>query len=298
MKYIDKLKEVANDELEFQKALLNIKDEIKLTTTQTREVKTLLKNCKEYCKNRLKEDSDNKYIHVLTAHDFCMFTLERLLTKREDFYKTKRSFIKEMLRDSTLSSDVSNTLNEQFNEEVFNIFEVCFSEETGYWLSKDSVDHGVRIFNHMLSKLKFEYVYKLTGLKPLVFVSDEGKKDFNITLLGVIGIIVNEDTLRDNDKLVTLYFNVINSIIESTMNILLEEILEAEDLKILSEKFYVHPENLQLEIGKELGQLITKGIEKPSYMFQTVIDNAQARRTTRLKLERYHREACKNTFSF
>ena len=290
MKYIDRLINVSNSEFDFQRELINIKNDIKKSSNQYKEVNLLINNINKYCEKRLKNSQvENDYAYLLEADDFCMFILNRLLNKTKKRFELHKECMIELLRVKSLSPDIKNTLNKQVVNEVFTIIDVCFPESTRYSFEKVKDKKTLDIYSHCLKEFNLEILFEISGVKPIVFVAEKGKGEANITKLGIILMILDKEKLKDNFEFnfMEIYSKLINQLVESCMVTLLEDILTDSNLDYLSNKYGIARNDLKIEIGKDVALYLSNQAEDYSSLLRDVITLSKKERDMDELLEKH-----------
>lgn len=290
MKHIDKLVKFSNNELDFQKELLNVKSDIKNSKNQYREVNLLIKNVDRYCKTRLKDNynkDDNLYL--LEADDFCMFILNRLLNKAQSRFEVHKEVVLELLRVKTLSPDIKKRLNEELVKEVFGIIDICFTQGTEYAFKNIENKKVVEIISSLVQNMNTEILFKVSGLNPIIFVAEEGNKEANITKLGILLLVIDKKQLNaDFDSyLFDLYGSIINQLVESSMTILMDDILIDSDTEYLMNKYSIKKDDLKITIGKDIALYLSKNTNDYSSLLDDVIKLSYEGRDMEKELEKH-----------
>lgn len=261
MKYIDELVKVSNNEFEFSKELLKIKEDISKSKRIYTSVNSFVKNINTYCEIKIKDShSENKDCVLLNTNDFCMFMLNRLFLKIKNHYEIKEEALKVILSQRNLIY-IKETMKKQFIETIFLVMTSGFEENKDYYFER-MCDEDYELFNFyniFLKDMNLDIIMELINIKPLIFVGREGKSSAILTELNMLLFDLNDTVKYKNDKIDTMYVyeKLVNNIIEVTMTILFNNILTELNIDNLSKKYDIEKEDLSFEIGKELASYIT-----------------------------------------
>lgn len=286
MNYIDSLVLVSHDEYEFQKKLIQIREELKDSKDTNTKIKRLIKNVHKYCEDKIAENhSDDKEIYILEADCFCMFTLDRLFKKTENRFEVKKQAILRLLGDETLPKDVLKDIDNQMTEEVFNIIDVCFPESTRYNVKKSDNTHRAAAFMEALRKnlipnFSYKIMNEITDKKPVIFISEKGC-EANITKLSILLRELNLDKLQNDAENTLLSFctSINAGLAQCAVKTLLEEILSESDVKYLCEKYGLSASELDITIGKEVYVCINDSSHEYSELLKEAISLSKKRQT-------------------
>ena len=292
MNYIESLVLVSNNEYEFQKKLIEIREELKNSKDVNTKIKRFIKSVNKYCENKISENySDDNEIYILEADYFCMFTLDRLFKKTENKFEVKKQAILRLLGDETLPKDVLKDIDNQMTEEVFNIIDVCFPESTRYTVEKSDNPNRAAAFvkalrKNLISNFAYRIMNEITDKKPVIFVSEKGC-EANITKLSILLRELNLDKLQNDAENALLNFctSINVGLAQCAVKTLLEEILLESDVKCLCEKYGLSVSELDITIGKEVYVCINDLSHEYSELLKEVISLSKKRRTFADKVE-------------
>lgn len=276
MKYIDELVKVSNNELEFSKELLKIKEEISKSKRVYTSINTFIKNINNYCELKFKEShSENKNCILLNTNDFCMFVLNRLFLRMKKHYEIREAALLHILsyRDKIY---VKESLKKQFIDTFFLIMTSGFEENKDYYFEKmsDCDEELFRFYNIFLSDMKLDIILDLVNIEPLIFVGREGKSSAILTELNILLFELRDTVKYKNGEIDVMYVyeKLVNNIIEVTITILFKNILTELNIDNLSKKYNIEKDNLSFKIGEEIANYITGKTKTKNRLLKDVIE--------------------------
>lgn len=262
MKYIDELVRVSNNELEFSKELLKVKEDISKSKRIFVSVNSFVKNINTYCETKIKDSySENKDCILLNTNDFSMFMLNRLFLRIKKYYEIKEEALSNIFTESNLKSYIKGTMKNQFVDTVFLTMTAGFEESKDYYFERMS-DEDYELFNFynvFLKDMNLDIITELIEMKPIIFVGRDGKSSAILTELNILVFDLKDTIKYKNGNIDTIYVyeKLVNNIVDITMTILFNSILTEFNIDYLSKKYKIEKDDLSFEIGKELANYIT-----------------------------------------
>lgn len=290
MNYINELKKFANDESKFQEVLIKVRDNIKNSSLPHKESTLLLKNLNDYCDKRLEESiSDNKYIYLLNGEDFCIFILTRMLNKIKEKHTTNKEATLQLLRQKKLPSIVEGTVKELFVRDVLNVLEIGFKDKEPYWVNKVENDLLLELVWSLMKNMNSKVLYDVAGVKPIVFIYEDGGKEANITLLGIVLKKIDIVKIKSNPEyqLAELYGDIINQCVETTMCILLQDILTEYDIDRVSSKYGISRNDIKIKVGMDIASYLSNQTSKYSDILKDIISISENNRKKEAMIENH-----------
>lgn len=298
MNYINELKKFANDESKFQEVLIKVRDNIKNSSLPHKESTLLLKNLNDYCDKRLEESIlDNKYIYLLNGEDFCIFILTRMLNKIKEKHTINKESTLQLLRQKKLPSIVEGTVKELFVRDVLNVLEIGFKDKEPYWVNKVENDLLLELVWSLMKNMNSKVLYDVAGVKPIVFIYEDGGKEANITLLGIVLKKIDIVKIKSNPEyqLAELYGDIINQCVETTMCILLQDILTEYDIDRVSSKYGISRNDIKIKVGMDIASYLSNQTSKYSDILKDIISISENNRKKEAMIENHILNLSKQT---
>lgn len=291
MNYIDELVKVSNDELKFSEQLLIIKEDISKSNNVYKTINSFIKDLNNYCELKMtKSHSLNSDYVLLNTNDFCMFILNRLITKIKADYDIKDEVMKRLLHVNTLDKWTKEKIKNQFIDTMFLIMTNAFTETTAYNFEKiDNNDEDLfEIYNIFLKEMKLDIIYSITKTKPLIFVGREGNQSACLTGLNIL-LIKSQDMIKykgDDLDVMHLYGKLINNLTEITINLLFNDILNEYNISNLCEKYKIEQDDLSFTIGRKIADYISGNIKEESSLLKDIITISNENLSKESRIER------------
>ncbi|MBQ8997152.1 MAG: hypothetical protein IJ086_13520 [Clostridium sp.] len=260
MKYIDRLLKNANNELKFKFELNRIKIKINNSKNPYDEAISLVNELNDYCNQRLEQSyKASSYMYVLSSDDFCIFILSRMLNEIKEKLDLSTKAALKVLNMEELTPMLDNVSKGTFVRNVYSVLEVSFENGENYWFDKNEYIETMEIFLTAVLNLNPKILYDLTGVKPIVFCAESGGLEANITMLGIILKKININNFLNKNAVESfddLYEDLVNQLVETTMVILLNNILSDNDIIKVCNKFNLKVEDFKLELGKQVALML------------------------------------------
>lgn len=277
MNYIEELIDVSNDELKFANKLLIVKDDISKSDNVYKTINSFIKDLNKYCELKMaKSHSLNSDYVLLNTNDFCMFILNRLITKIKADYDIKDEVMKRLLHVNTLDKWTKEKIKNQFVDTMFLIMTNAFTETTAYNFEKiDDNENEVlfEFFNIFLQLMRLDIIDEIIKIKPLIFVGGEGSQSACLTGLNIL-LIKSDDMIKHKDSkldFIHIYGKLINNLTDITINILFKDILNEYNISNLCEKYEIKQEDLSFTVGREIADYISGTLKEKTDLLKDII---------------------------
>ena len=254
---IKNLREVACSEIQFQKRLSELKNEIQKARNPKLYIDSIKKELEKECKLIYELDSvnlnDNYYLSSVSS--FCICVLTQFLIDSNNTYKYKINNAEQLYENKIDIKKTKKEITEDYLKYIYEMFENGFGTHEynkDFSLNQDFL-HKLNI---LLSILHLSIVEKLVGVKPHIFIADNNG---HCAVATTISIVVDQNKFFiDNEiDMEKLFLTIINVITECVITRLFKQILTVFDITKLQEIYNTTNEiELKNKIGKDIAQKI------------------------------------------
>ena len=191
MRYIDDLIKVSNNEAEFKKELLKIKDNLYSSQNLSRETKLFVNNLNKYCTKNTNEFTEDD-IYVLPIDNYCMFILNNVF----NFIKNQSEINQKVFIGSSGLGNIPKYFKDKYNEEYIN---ATINHMDMKFLGNESFQfNNLKDFEYLnkikivIKNLNLEIIKDLIDIKPMIFIGENHYiKSSPFTNLGLLTIMLN-----------------------------------------------------------------------------------------------------------
>lgn len=279
MRYIDDLIKVSNNEAEFKKELLKIKDNLYSSQNLSRETKLFVNNLNKYCTKNTNEFTEDD-IYVLPIDNYCMFILNNVF----NFIKNQSEINQKVFIGSSGLGNIPKYFKDKYNEEyinaIINHMDMKFLGNESFQFNNLKDFEYLNKIKIVIKNLNLEIIKDLIGIKPMIFIGENHYiKSSPFTNLGLLTIMLN--TYIQPPSLIHL----IDNLTRDCMEVLLTQIFEQKDMDYFYKKYSLNNlDNLNQLIGTDLATYIFYG--QKSDLIDEVLLIANERNSIEYKIEK------------